>query len=298
MLLKKIVWIYSKVSNDYSNISPFWVLRIGLFIVNIIHNKASIEDLTNTIAAVRTIRVGNEARYPMITIYTTMERVKSELIEEICKSDTSTPRIRLIILVNKTDYNQEKLDAIISLSKAHYLDTKILFILNEKLLNPSEIIINKRNTVNILYEWFPALGKHDDNTKYNEVIRWLDGIEYDYSRHPLYLCGAISLISREMLISQHELKCKKYDSNPKINHSELLKYLDIFSHTNPNCLLGVVAELFNDIAYTKTHICSCKANLELPLDIEKIVTIESTCGQKDLRLFEDWQYIYDGFEYV
>ncbi len=298
MPLKKILWISSKLSSNNRTISPFWVLRSGIFIVNIINNKASNEELTKTIASVRTIRVGNEARYPMITIYTTMEQAKYELIEEICRSDTSTPLIRLMIVVNRATYDKEKLDSIILLSKANYIDTNVLFILDGELFNSVKIINNNCNTTKIFYEWFPTMEEYEDNFKYHEVIQWLDDIEYDYSTHPLYLCGAISLISRELLISKYGVEYKKYDSNHKSSRNILINYLNMFSHASPNCSLGAMAELFADKAYTELHACSCTANIELPLDIKKLVTQKSTNNLKDLRLFEDWQYIYDGFEHV
>lgn len=297
MPLNKILWISSKLSSNNRTISPFWVLCSGIFKVNIIHNKASNEELTKTIAAVRTIRVGNEARYPMITIYTTMERAKQGLIEEICRSDTSTPRIRLMIVVNRVTYDKGKLDSIILLSKANYLDTKVLFILDGELFNSVKIINNNCNTTNIFYEWFPTMEEQEDNFKYHEVIEWLDDIEYDYSRHPLYLCGIISLLSRELLISKYVVEYKKHDSNQKSSQN-IINYLNMFSHASPNCSLGAMAELFTDKAYTELHVCSGTANLELPLDIRKLVTKKSTTDLKDFRLFEDWQYIYDGFEHV
>ena len=298
---KDTLWITSRL-REGCDAKPFWQPNAGRLSVNVVLLNENPRDLTKTINAVRSIRVGSEARYPKITIISKSDSLKEELIDEISKLDTTTPRIKLMIAVNCSDigtaYNH--INWIQSIARKRFIDTSLLCLSFGGNPPITKILFSHTLSHKIFHEWYPdasACNSEDIFTQYKLAYKELYAAGYDYTSHPLSLCGGISLISREILISKfnNNLK-KKYCKNRQQNH-EMMQYIGSFDHIVPDCSLGAMAYLFGDQNLATRFSCICTSGQELPQKVTQIFTTRKS-ESKEHRLFEDWQYIYDGFDYV
>ena len=111
----------------------------------------------------------------------------------------------------------------------------------------------------------------------------------------------ISLISRKIIAYRYDLKCNDHNFDKKGKQKGCIEqYINTFNSISPNCTLGMIDYLLAGTKFSKHRICSCNENYEtaLDVDIDLLALHEKQNRKNDLRLFEDWQYIYDGFDYV
>lgn len=297
---ENILWITSHLrecnDKEYS-----WLPNKGQLAANIVLLDENLLNLTKTILAVRAIRVGSEARFPQIIILAKPDSLKEELLNEISNIDTTTPRIKLIVALNCSDKMRavEYINLVEAIESKHLIDTSLLYLSFGGEPTIVQELFKHTFRHKVFYEWYPD---HSTSSLKNTICycslayKELEAVDYDYAEHPLSLCGGISRISRQILTAKfnNNLKTMHFKTHQKSH--EVMQYLGAFNHVQPNCALGALAYLFGKQNIVTRFSCTCTSTMELPQQITQFYLAKK--NNKEHRLFEDWQYIYDGFDYV
>lgn len=251
--------------------------------------------------SIRNLRVGVEARHPEIVFWTDYKSLTDIIIGTINRLDIYTPRLTLFVLGYWRGEPKSSLFKTIDriFSNKSNLSIKFLTLIenkHEKLNQNLEFFKDFGSKKNFYFEWF----SYDSDNKQDELIliKELFKAGYAIDFHPLFLCGSLTGILKKYFLSNFfselgpPIDKKILTVNGGTNNS--LNYLRTF------CLREVVKDIFNKDGLFKDFSCSCK-NANLFISTEKIAEIKNLATfskNKNLILFDDWQYIYDGFDFM
>lgn len=301
MKRENILWITSHL-REYNDKKYSWLPNKGHLAANIVLLNENNFDLTKTILAVRAIRVGSEARFPQIIILAKPDSLKDKLLREISHIDTTTPRIKLMVALKCSDNVRalEYINLVEKIEAKHLIDTSLLYLSFGGKPTLVQELFKHTLRHKVFYEWYPDhhTTSHENNIcNYSLAYKELEAVDYDYAEHPLNLCGGISLISREILTAKFNINHKTRHYTTQQHNPEMIQYLGTFNHIQPSCSFGALAYLFDEQNLATRFSCTCILPTELPKKMKQLFLTIKT-GNKEHRLFEDWQYIYDGFDYV
>jgi len=201
-----------------------------------------------------------------------------------------------IVVVDMLGRNAKETEGILLNAQARYLSTEILVVSYGNNVSSFNFEQYQKITTQAYFEWFLIGGDFSSLSGLKEIIHKLDGLGYNFAAHPLTLCGGVALICREILLSRFGVSCNPKDSVVIAPTDSFKSYKEYFDNVIPNCLFGAVSYLFSNDIIPNNLGCSCGINLKIASNISELIERDRLIQVKKYRLFEDWQYIYDGFD--
>ena len=268
-----------------------WLLQNGSLTINVIHKSEYVASLSSTIDLMRSIYVGSDARFPQLNIFMTIESFSRETLELICTKDTSVPPIKLFLVTNRSSFEENSFQDVGSACRKRYISCKWIYMLNDTDLANGSI----PNVPGLIYEMFPNQTDEWGQRIYTNLIDWLISINYDFFAHPLMLRGAISAISRHAILCKYELSVDMMSHVEK--PTQLVELPNYITRNSLGCFNKAVVELMG----TEDGIDQdCDIGFDMEVSAEQMKKFRSgyPSNDNDYRLFEDWQYIYDGFDFT
>lgn len=254
-----------------------------------------IGELINTI---RLTRVGHEARYPHINVWLDINKVTDEFLENIRRVDDSVPRLNTFLIHRTTSLNITYLKDVLGRLKQYKLSGKLLILLSGdqdaqgRAIERIDVLSEAGMMPDVIFEHFPAYDVGTQTPIVNSLLNQLKEQGYNFSSHPLSLCGVVAKVCKLVFLG---------------HFSKVAQDIVVSFNDSPFPNLGTLSCALEGIHYCYTatesleHLnCSCNSsfsNILVGEDISSHITYQYS-GTNDRILFEDWQYIYDGFEMV
>ena len=272
-----------------------WLRSIGPLRVNVACERvATPGDIGASISKVQHLRIGGDGRFPAIVIWLEPSEDASQLLKTISKMDTSVPRIKVMLV---TSLGTPRINAVQAVSDAMKLrlDSRILYVLygaaSDSRRDWLALLKDAQFSRSITYEWFPS----SDGANWSdccEVIEQLAEQGYCFNSHPLSLCGGVAHFARLNFLA-------RFGSSLPPNQQPLADAHGLFS---PEPFLRCAfdaADLVLGRGLSQLALsCCCKSSAPTADDWASLSQYFSRCpiSADDEILFEDWQYIYDGFD--
>jgi hypothetical protein len=266
--------------------------------VNVAFGKNGAPELVaDAITAIRSIRVGHEARHAHISIWVDFRNVTKSLLSILEHHDTFVPRINLVLVYTpQNGCLAEISDELMQLS-FNKLSTKILVAISElgdaliSYKNLLDHIRRSKGNYQIIVDYFPPLIEAS-LSETSELISRLELYGYDFGKHALYLCGSVTRMCQIAFLRR---VCKN-DAN-RITHIRSSPFSDIEQLA---CSFECIKHCAPERNIFDGHYCFCHApinDVQIEQSAYEAIT-KSFSNPEDQILFEDWQYIYDGFEMI
>jgi len=269
-------------------------LRVNILFENKDHSLM-IEKLISTI---RLTRVGHDARHPHINLWLDINKATDEFLKSIMQMDNSIPRLNAFLIHRNNNPNIAFLKSVLDRLKCNKISSKLLILLPDdqdiqvSALEHVEVISEANIMSDVIFEHFPACGVEAETPIINKLLAQLKEKGYDFSSHPLSLCGVVASVCK-MIFLGHFPKATQnitlsQDKSPFSNLADL------------PCALEGIRYCYKASDSLEHLNCGCDLSFSNILVEEAISShiISQYNDPNDYILFEDWQYIYDGFKMV
>lgn len=254
-----------------------------------------IGELINTI---RLTRVGHEARHPHINVWLDINKVTDEFLENIRQVDDSIPRLNTFLIHRTSSLNITYLKDVLGRLKQYKLSGKLLILLSGdqdaqgRAVERIDLISDADMMTDVIFEHFPSYDVGIETPIVLGLLNQLKEQGYDFSNHPLSLCGVVAKVCKSILLGHFVERSQgivvSLNDSPFPNLASL------------SCALEGIRYCYTATESLKHLNCSCNSsfsNIRVREGISSCIANQYS-GTKDRILFEDWQYIYDGFEMV
>lgn len=292
------IWIPGMPSASESRVKEdraIWLPSVGSFRVNISCGQATTsKGISITIDNVRRIRIGGDGRYPAPVIWIEPSDTAAHLMTTVSEVDKSVPRIKVIIVAYAETACTNALRTLSDALKLR-LDSRILFVLQGAAkdggLDCLGLLRDVRLAQSLTYEWFPSVegGNWSDC---DALIEQLGELGYCFNLHPLSLCGGVAHFARANFLARFGISLPPNEQH-RVNAVDLPSG-GPFMHCAFDTVDHVLGGRLSNIGLS----CCCKLPATIPdsfVSLSQSYSIIPTSPDDEI-LFEDWQYIYDGFD--
>jgi len=252
-------------------------------------------DVADTIETIRKMRIGPDARFPPVVVWTRPGEMTAKVLETMRRLDDSVPRLTVVLVCDEGEGETDRdIEATHLLCNARGLRNLPLYVFHTP---SSEVVMQQIGTFRQMFggalcEWFPRSHELTSEPAWSEVFHGLLEAGYRFKAHWLELCGGISFVLR---------LCYGISLGPSLGEglepAATNAVLPPLEPLSPCCALGAIRYVLDHPASYAESCCFCKTKQHpveqiRPLceEIEPLLVTED----QDI-LFEDWQYIYDGF---
>lgn len=279
-------------SGSMSGIASEWVRRYPALTVNIACDpNTSPTQITETVAAVRNVRIGRDARYPDIVVLLPTAPHYTESLAAIRSADLTLPRIRVYPVFTSDATSAVVLEAIHQAQNIG-LETRALILHGTSNVRNQfhAATIQDGSSPSIIHEWF--LDRHDavETNALEVLLRTLCVHHYSVLNHPLSLCGGLAWLIRGAIWRKFGSKMSTITTSARHTDDVIARFAQI------PCSGAVLQTVLGASCNLRLR-CFCQVPYSEAPNwpwLDDIVTQE-LARVNDEVLFEDWQYIYDGF---
>jgi hypothetical protein len=159
-------------------------------------------------------------------------------------------------------------------------------------INRNSIDHNSNKREIYIYEYFNY--KSDNDAKnFKELLISLKKNNYNFLQHPLMVCGGVSFLIKNYFDKKFAL------SSIKRHVKEITSSSILTVSSSLSCFAKIVPVVHSDNSMTADYPCMCNNSLQDSFDVNELIgliRLDELRGDKPI-LYEDWQYIYDGFNY-
>lgn len=252
----------------------------------------SSDEILREVEVVRQRRIGFDAHFPSIVLWMNSAVAIPFYFEALARLDTSTPRLRTVIPCIGLENIAEACTAVFE-CKSRNIESQILCILHSNcFLTLEPIIIRLRKDGLLSNAWFEWLFTSQSTKEWWQccnLIEDLDSTGYSFSKQELSICGGIASLVRNCIMAE-------FKPSETTQPDRLQRAAHRGSSPSYTCASTTIQTLINSVSGSLK--CTCQVPIPPVGAIEKVGRIidrRMLLSDNDI-LFEDWQYIYDGFE--
>src|SRR5271157_5398399 len=270
-----------------------WLESVGPVRVNIAcERRATPAEVAACISRVRRIRIGGDGRYPTVVVWLEPSDGASRLLSTVSQIDTSVPRIKVMLVAYVETPWTAALQTLWDAMKLR-IDTRLLCVLydtgTDGRCNSIALLEDANFAPSLNYEWFAS----SEGCNWRDclaLIKQLAQRGYGFNLHPLSLCGGIAHFVRANFLACFGGSFPP--GQPDVHGHRLSpgsSYLQC-AFDAADHVLGRRLSQLNLSCFCKTAAPTSDSFGPLSEYFTRNLT-----SQDDEILFEDWQYIYDGF---